>query len=408
MSVLTMARPTILFVADGVTLAHLARPAALARYLSASHFEVVLACDPRHSALLGELDCPTLPIRSLSSKQFLQAAARGQPLYDTQTLREYVRDDLALLQRVKPVVVIGDHRLSLSVSARVSGVPYLNIINAYWSPHVARRALPVPDLPMTRWLGVALAQSLFSLAWPIASAWHCAPINRVRREYGQPSLGHDWFNAYTDGDYTLYADAPELVPVVDLPPHHAFLGPIAWSPAVPLPSWWNALPTDRPVVYATMGSSGDPAILGLIMVALADLPISVVVTTAGQPGLASAPANAHQVDYAPGDQMAARAELVICNGGSLTVYQSLTAGKPLIGVASHMDQLLSMAQVERAGVGILMRADKFNPTALREAVLRVLADHAMQARASTMRSTLATYDPGRTLIGILDRVLCNE
>ena len=34
----------------------------------------------------------------------------------------------------QPDLVIGDFRLSLSVSARVAGVPYIAIANSWWSP----------------------------------------------------------------------------------------------------------------------------------------------------------------------------------------------------------------------------------------------------------------------------------
>ncbi|WP_291995338.1 glycosyltransferase [Candidatus Accumulibacter sp. ACC003] len=397
-------RPTILFVADAVTLAHVARPCALAGRLDRERFSVVLACDPRYQRFLSALDFPTLPLPSIASERFLQAAANGKPLYDTSTLRSYVRDDLALLEALRPTAVVGDHRLSLSVSARVAGVPYLSVINAYWSPYTLRRLLPVPELPISRWFGTALAQAMFRLAWPFASAWHTAPLNRVRRDYGLPALGRDWFRAYTDADRTLYADASELVPTSGLPATHSYLGPVPWSPAVPLPSWWDELPDDRPLIYATMGSSGDPAVLELILGALADLPITVVATTAARVLRAAPPANARLVDYAPGEQLAARADLMICNGGSLTVYQCLSAGKPLIGIAAHMDQQLSMCYVEQAGVGQLLRSDQLSAATLRQAVTRMLADQPMQQRARTLSNALADYDPAARLSRILDEV----
>jgi len=174
-------RPTILFVADAVTLAHVARPSSLARRLDPAKFSVVLACDPRYHEFLKENDFPLLRLRSIGSERFLNAAAKGQPLYDTPALRSYVRDDLALLASVRPAAVVGDHRLSLSVSARLSGIPYLNIANAYWSPYAVGRLLPLPDLPINRYVDTRIAQSLFRLAWPLASAWHSRPLNRVRR-----------------------------------------------------------------------------------------------------------------------------------------------------------------------------------------------------------------------------------
>lgn len=399
-------RPTVLFVADAVTLAHVARPCALARAIDPARFAVVLACDPRYQAFLKSLDFPVLPLVSMASERFLRAAATGRPLYDTPTLRGYVRDDLALLESVQPAAVVGDHRLSLSVSARVAGVPYLSVVNAYWSPYTTGQPLPLPELPINlkRWFGDRLAESLFRLSWPLASAWHSRPLNRLRRAHGLPTLGNDWFRTYTEADFTLYADASELVPTSGLPASHSYLGPVLWSPGVPLPAWWDDLPTDRPLIYATMGSSGSPALLELVLAALASLPVSVIATTAGRSQGFSPPANARLVDYAPGDKLAARSELMICNGGSLTVYQSLTAGKPLLGIPSHMDQQLSMTYVQQAGVGELLRSDALNAAKLRLAVERLLADQAMQQRTHNLACALAAYHPAERLSRILEGV----
>lgn len=398
-----MTRPTILFVADAVTLAHLARPAALAQRLDAEKFKVILACDRRYQGFLDRLPFPTRHLASISSEKFLAAAASGSPLYDRQTLLSYVRDDLTLIDSVQPDVIVGDHRLSLSASARVAGVPYLAVINAYWSAYASNRSLPLPELPINRWLGTSLAGALFRMAWPLASAYHAAPLNRVRREYGLPSLGNDWFSVYTDADRTLYADASELVPTHGLPATHSYLGPVLWSPDVALPLWWDDLPADRPLVYATMGSSGRADLLELVLESLADLPLTVLATTAGKSPL-TPPANSRLVDFAPGDQLAERADLMICNGGSLTVYQALAAGKPLIGIASHMDQQLSMSYVEQAGVGILLRSDTLTGVQVRSAVQQLLVDTPARARARDLARSIAAYAPAERLSNILEEI----
>lgn len=401
---MTTQRPTILFIAEAVTLAHLARPAALAEGLDPLAYDVVLACDRRYQHFLDRMPFRTRHIRSIPSDQFLKAVAVGRPIFDRATLHDYVREDLALLDEVRPAAVIGDLRLSLSVSARLAGIPYLAITTAYWSPH-AEAASPLPELPMNRWLGTALAQWLFRLSKPAAFAYHALPLNRVRRDYGLPPLPLDLRHTYTDGDHTLYADARELVPIEHLPDMHHYLGPVLWSPPVGLPPWWDELPTDRPLIYATLGSSGDPGLLKLTLDALADLPVTVVATTAAKTELGTTPANARVLSYAPGDKLAARADLMICNGGSLTVYQSLAAGKPLIGIASHMDQHLSMLYVERAGVGRCLRSEQLNAAILREAVLGLLADAGARARAEVLARAIATYRPAERLATILGRIL---
>ncbi|HRH82271.1 MAG TPA: glycosyltransferase [Thiobacillaceae bacterium] len=393
-------RPTVLFVADTVTLAHVARPLALARGLDPAAFHVFLACDARYRPVVGEQPFPIRPLRSLASEVFLKAAARGCPLYDYQTLCGYVREDLALLKSVQPDAVVGDHRLSLAISARVAGIPYLNITNAYWSPY-AERATPLPELPMNRWLGIPLAQRIFDFVWPLAAAWHSLPLNRVRHDYRLPALGWDWLHAYTDGDRTLYADACELVPSQGLPSSHTYLGPIAWSPPVELPAWWTELSVERPLVYVTLGSSGRAGLLERVLEALAELPLNVVATTAGKGLVTAPPSNAHLLDYGPGDRIMERADLMICNGGSLTVYQALTAGKPLIGIAAHMDQHMSMRFVEKAGVGVTLRSDLIDGERLRAAVGRMLTDHGVRQRARDMAAAIADYTPASSLSHVL-------
>src|SRR5262245_25100230 len=127
-------RKRILFVAEAVTLAHVARPVYLARGLDAARYDVHLACDGRYDRLLGELPFARHPLHSISGEQFLRALDQGSPLYDAATLDAYVQEDVALLKALAPDVVVGDFRLSLAVSARLTNTPYATISNAYWSP----------------------------------------------------------------------------------------------------------------------------------------------------------------------------------------------------------------------------------------------------------------------------------
>ncbi|MCY0611157.1 glycosyl transferase family 1, partial [Klebsiella pneumoniae] len=85
----------------------------------------------------------------------------------------------------------------------------------------------------------------------------------------------------------------------------------------------DSLPTDRPIVYATLGTSGGRNLLQLVLNALAELPVTVIGATAGRSDLKTVPANAFVADYLPGEAAAARSAVVVCNGGSLTTQQAL-------------------------------------------------------------------------------------
>ena len=128
-----------------------------------------------------------MPLQSISSKHFLDALAKGRPVYDVQTLRSYVRDDLKLIEKIKPDLIVGDFRLSLSASARLVGIPYTNITNAYWSPYYARNKYPLPVLPITKVLPLPIADVLFRLTQRLAFSLHCRPLNTIREENGLPS-----------------------------------------------------------------------------------------------------------------------------------------------------------------------------------------------------------------------------
>ena len=397
-------RKKILFMAEAVTLAHVGRPLALAASLPPARYDVHFACAPGYEFCFVHSDFPVWPIRSIASVQFLRALATGSPVYDEATLERYIEDDMLLLNKLRPDLVIGDFRLSLSASARLARVPYVALVNAYWSPYAHQR-YTVPNLPMTHVLPIPLANWLFRRVAPYAFRRHTVPLNRVRHTFGLPPLEADLRRIYTDGDYTWYADLPTLVPVHDLPPTHSYLGPVIWSPPLAPPDWWATLPEHVSVVYVTLGSSGQGQLLPLVLHALASLPLTVVAATAANITLAQLPPNARVAPFLPGELAARRAALVICNGGSPTSHQALQAGVPVIGIASNLDQFLNMDGISAAGAGITLRADRFNQAALQQAVMTMLEQPAARLAAQTLAAQCIQFNALERLPVLLTSVL---
>ena len=391
----------VLLVAEAVTLAHLARPLAIGRVLEAMGWSVALACDPRFRGFLGDFRGKYQELRSVEPEVFLAALRSGTQLYDVETLNRYVADDLRVIEAVKPDLIVSDFRLSLSVSARLARVPYVALANAYWSPFYEPSTWPVPELWLTKLLPIAAAERLFRVARPAAFAWHSRPLNRVRRRHGLASLGLCLQRTYTDADFVAYADAPELFPIASLPATHRFIGPVLWEPPLSLPLWWEELSRDRPVVYVTLGSSGRASLLPAVAQALGALDASVVIATAGRARLPALPPNGRAADFLPGTQVARRADVVVCNGGSLTCYQALSAGVPVIGITSNLDQFLNMQAVARIGAGLTLRADRFRPAELLRVVRQVLAD----ARFRTSAGHVADWCAEHPLAGAVRDLL---
>lgn len=369
----TTKKPVILLIAEAVTLAHFARIITLSKALDKTVYEVVVASDPRFLNLEAPLDCAFHPLKSIPSAEFSNALDHGKPLYSLETLTSYVEDDLELIKRVKPDLIVGDFRLSLAVSAPLAGVPYAAVVNSYWSPYaILLSPDPIPDWSMTRILGVSLAQKLFNLVRPMGAILHSRPLNKLRKRHHLPSLGNNLRNVYAWGDYTLYADVPELVPMRPLPANHRHLGALLWSTKSELPSWWSKLPEDKPIVMVNLGSSGRAELLPMALASLAELPITVIAATAGKIDLAQVPSNVFVAPYLPMDIASQRADLLICNGGSLSTYQALSMGVPVLGFCSNMDQLLNMKAIEGLGAGLTLRASTVTPAQLKENVARLL------------------------------------
>ncbi len=275
--------------------------------------------------------------------------------------------------------------------------------NAYWSPYIVQK-YPVPELPFVNAVGPVLAQGLFDLVRPVAFFLHTRPLNRVCREYGLPGPGGNLGEVYTNADQTLYADIPSLFTTGKLPENHHFIGPISWAPADPVPAWWGQLPVGKPIVYVTLGSSGNSALLPVIMQVLAEMDVTGIVSTAGARPPANPYPNIFMAEFLPGDVAASAASLVICNGGSPTTHQALASGRPVLGIAGNLDQYLNMQALQRSGAGLLLRSGRLRRGELRIATARLLEDKRYTAAAAGIASDFQHYPAARCFQQVLDTI----
>src|SRR3569832_1227830 len=116
----------VLFVSEAVTLAHVARPLALAKALDRSRYDVALACDPRYNELLETSQLKLQPKQTKTRQQNKRTHARGSRLYSTSVLESYIQEDQEAIENNQPDLVSGDFRLSLAISTALTQETYLN------------------------------------------------------------------------------------------------------------------------------------------------------------------------------------------------------------------------------------------------------------------------------------------
>lgn len=386
----------VLFVAEDLSRAQVVRSAVLARSLDPSRYQVHMACGELDDMVFRPGEFCHWSMATVARKVARAAVRRGKRLYDVQTLRGYVQRDLEIIEGVEPDLVVGDFRWSLGISTALTRVPYAALVNAYWSPYAVREEFPLPDHPIINVVGERMAGRYFPQVVPRILGHFAEPVNTVRKEHGLEPL-EDLLAVLTHGDHTLYPDAPALVPTRDAPAAHRYIGPVLWQPEVSLPPWWQELVDGKPLIYVTLGSSGRLSALPAVLEALADLPVVVVVATAGRTRLAGVPAaraaNVRVLDYVPGRQVCMRADLVVCHGGPSTAYQALSQGTPVLGVASNLDQHLAMSGICARGAGVRLRAMNLRAKVVRRAVTSMLGASSYRRRAAELAAELTGWDP---------------
>lgn len=382
----------VLFFAEGATAAHVVRPLVLAQALSQQGVEVVLAVPDEFMPLIRRSGIPPqLQIASLrcqSSADFLSRTRRGTRLFTEELLLNYVTADRALIREVRPDLVVGDLRLSLSTSARLESVPSATLCNAYWSPFFDHSQLPVPVYTWNRYIPEKLLKPLFALGSPFVLKHHLAPFNQVRAKFHLPPF-QSLFEAFVDGDCTLYTDSQALFPLPSLPAHHHFLGPVSWSPRIPLPAWHEEI-KNRDCIYIALGSSGEQSLLPDVVRAVKDRGL-VPVVAGGAASVQHAPPHCYVAEYLPGLEIASKARAMICNGGSLSLYQALSGGCPLLGLCSNIDQLMAMTWAAKSGAAFFLRTPAASPERIGQELDRVLSVHTKR-QANKMSQCLARED----------------
>jgi len=209
-----------------------------------------------------------------------------------------------------------------------------------------------------------------SCEYATAFAAHRAGIGQLQLGISQSGIDHGVFRDVCD---VLEDRAPGIAGTIEAAPYltsfPASLDPDAWPrtqrfrppspPATPLPEWW---PGDRrPLVYLTFGSvlghlDGARQVYRTALDAVGELDARVLLTVgrATDPGaLGPIPANVHVERWVAQHDVVPEAALVVCHGGSGTVFGALAAGVPVVVCPLFADQGANGALVERAGAGVV-------------------------------------------------------
>jgi UDP:flavonoid glycosyltransferase YjiC (YdhE family) len=172
----------------------------------------------------------------------------------------------------------------------------------------------------------------------------------------------------------------------------------------PLPDWWGG--DQSPLVYVTFGT-----VLGHMTIAagvyraalraVEGLELRVLLTVGRRfdPGLLDPlPASVHAERWVDQERVLPAADVVVCHGGSGTVYGALAAGAPVVVVPVFADQFENGRRVAAAGAGMVVEVDggsrarvidERDAQRIQDAVEAVLATPGYRERAQAIAAAMA-------------------
>ena len=401
-------RKRVLLLADANFLAHTSRVLEIGKALQKRGHHVSFAGDGPFVRLAKAENMDTDTVFTVPGQVTLALVRRGgyvDPRWWRKVSERCVDSDVACIRRQKPDVIIGDMRWSARAACEIAQVPYVSVTNAHWTAYSSVRWNAFSDHFLSRYLGRQLGTLLLpSLIQSVRYYW-ASPYRRLKGKYGLEKSYAELFKVI-EGDVTLLCDIPEFGPTRGLPSTFHYTGPLLWEPSErPLP-WLETLKPDVPVVYFTLGSSGDQRFFSEIISWFTATPYQVVITTGGQyEPSGPLPSNIVLTDFAPGLSVLKKSAVVINHGGNGTVYQALTAGVPMVGCPSHPDQDMNLQRVEALGTGVLLNPRHRNKKGLFRAVDQVLSHSRYRENATRMADRIRQYSGAQHAATVVEGLL---
>jgi MGT family glycosyltransferase len=195
----------------------------------------------------------------------------------------------------------------------------------------------------------------------------------------------------------LLGSTPEIEGINSLETPIEFVGSLLYDGQVDLtiPSWFFELPTDKPLVYVTVGTSVvGTDFLEIAMQALSELDVEVIITVGMQHDVTefNPPSdNIHIARWIPNHLIMPKANVAIIHGALSTAIGCLSAGIPAIVMGWYIDQGLYAFRFERLGVGKRLPFWKISKNRLQDAVRTILSDPRYRERARQLQASIESY-----------------
>lgn len=323
------------------------------------------------------------------------------PIYSKQEMVAKVEGDVAYLKDIQPTAVITGSYLSMPVACRILGIPLVWTIQSTWLEEFFAAGAGVTDDLKPGLYKTAVNWIVFSLIkfW----MWYCFinPVNLAAKHFGVKEYKPVF--SYFQGDVTLVAEPAEFSGIQLSPPYY-YTGPLMAQQNFPIPEEVKNIPRDKPVIYFAMGSSGVPRIVAQIIESFRGKPYRVIAPVKAIidsiPGI-DIPANVIVTGWLPALQVNKLADISVIHGGIGTVMTAAYAGKPVVGLGMHPEQVANIACLARKGFAIRVPKSKDPSSKVQEAIRFLLDDEDAKHKAEEFSHIMEKWEGPKMAAALL-------
>ena len=395
---------TIIFAVAGYNLAETGRHLEIARACKDLFKIVFMSYGGPYEHLIEEEGFTLKKMNPrLTDKQLkhIRRALSGETFntvgyFTAREMRPRVENEIELFKELKPECILTGWCQSVLLSARISGVPLINVLHSTSITEYYQAGLQsIPDrrdfaflhrLFSEQQINRRISNLVLKLKLPVK------PFNNLSKKYGLKEFRN--VIDLLEGDYTLLADIPEWVGLPDIRPSLYYVGPLPYKSHGEIPEEIAQIPKDKPIIYFAMGSSGKPEIIADIIRGFRNKPYYVIAPVSAhiKDMNIEIPPNVIVTGFLPAHKVNPMADISVIHGGQNTVMNACLSGTPIVGVGMHAEQQANLDACVRKGFAIRLNKKRMNAAAVLEAIDKLLRDKAAKEKILEFQSELRKWN----------------
>ena len=333
--------------------------------------------------------------------QHVRKALSGETLntvgyFSAEEMAPRVENEIRLFKEMNPACVLTGWCQSVLISARVAGVPFINVLHSTSITEYYEAGLQSwPDRRNYSWLRKIFSEeklNRFASNLVLKMKLPAKSFNTLGKKYSLKEFNN--FIEVLEGDYTLLADIPQWVELKKIRPNLHYIGPLPYKSNSEVPKEILDIPKDKPVIYFAMGSSGKPGLIAEIIEGFKNKPYRVIAPVKSHIKNMNVAVqdNVIVTGFVPAHKVNPLADVSVIHGGQNTVMNACLSGTPIVGVGMHAEQQANLDACVRKGFAIRIIKKEASAKRILEAVDKILNDSKAKEEVNKFKDELTKWN----------------